>query len=114
MTKPLLTLLLTSITVLLIAGCATQPVETGPSNIRGVKEFTLEPVKFEDLVVDDMKEEDFKAKKAPDQLRSWGEDRDAIKARFAVTLTETAARSGIIISDSSAGQHYTIRPVITK
>ncbi len=96
------------------SGCATTPAESGPSNIRGVKEFTLEPVKIENITVDDLKEEDFKAKKEPNQLRQWGEDKDAIKSRFATSLKETAAHAGLTISESAGGLQYTIRPVVTK
>jgi hypothetical protein len=98
----------------LFTGCATTPKESGPSNIRGVKEFTLEPVKIENITVDDLKEEDFKAKKEPNQVRQWEEDKDAVKSRFATSLKKTVAQSGLTISDSAAGQHYTIRPVVTK
>src|SRR5256885_7640274 len=88
--------------------------ELGPSNIHGIKEFTLEPVKFENLAVDDLKEEDFKAKSDQNKLRQWEDDKEAIKSRFATSLTETATRAGLTISSTAAGQRYTIRPVITK
>jgi hypothetical protein len=113
MTK-LINLLAIPVLASLIFGCATRQKESGPSNIRGVKEFALEPVKLENITVDDLKEEDYKAKKEPNQLRQWEDDKDAIKSRFATSLKETAARSGLTISDSAADQHYTIRPVVTK
>jgi hypothetical protein len=110
----LINLLTILITASLISGCATGPNESGPSNIRGVKEFTLEPVKYENLTVDDLKEDDYKAKKDQNHLQEWEADKDAIKSRFSTSLTEAAAKAGLTISDSAAGQHYTIRPVITK
>jgi hypothetical protein len=113
MTK-LINLLAIPVLASLISGCATTPQESGSSNIRGVKEFALEPVKIENITVDDVKEEEFKAKKEPNQLRQWEDDKDAIKSRFATSLKETAAHAGLTISDSAAGQHYTIRPVVTK
>jgi hypothetical protein len=113
MTKQV-TLLSIPLIFTLITGCATTPKDSGPSNIRGVKEFTLEPVKLESITVDDLKEEDYKAKKEPNQLRQWEDDKDAMKSRFATSLKETVANAGLTISDSAAGQHYTIRPVITK
>ena len=113
MTK-LISLLAIPIFASLIPGCATTPPESGSSNIRGIKEFTLEPVKVENIIVDDLKEEDFKSKKDANQIRAWEEDLGAIKSRFATSLTETAAHAGLTISDPAPGRHYTIRPVITK
>src|SRR5262245_46944123 len=113
MTK-LFTLLTIPVVASFISGCATAPKESGPSNIRGVKEFALEHVRIEHITVDDLKEEDFKAKKEPNQIRQWEEDKDAIKSRFATSLKETAAKAGLTISDSAGAQHYTIRPVVTK
>jgi hypothetical protein len=112
--RKIVSLLAVPIIVSIFAGCATTPGGSGPSNIRGVKEFTLEPIKFESLTVDDLKEEDFKAKSDQNKLRGWEEDKDAIKSRFAIALTDTATRAGLTISTSAAGQHYTIRPVISK
>jgi hypothetical protein len=112
--KKLISLLTMPIIASLVAGCASTPVESGPSNIRGVKEFTLEPVKYENLAVDDLKEEAYKAKKDQNHLREWEDDKEAIKSRFATSLTETAVPAGLTISDSSSGQHYRIRPVVTK
>lgn len=110
----LISLLAIPVVATLISGCSTTPAESGASNIRGIKEFTLEPVKIEIITVDDLKEEDFKSKKEPNQLRQWEDDKDAIKSRFATSLKETATSAGLTISDSAAGQHYTIRPVVTK
>lgn len=107
-------LLAVPVVVALVAGCATEPKESGPTNIRGIKEFSLEPAKIDAITVDDLKEEDFKAKKDQNSLRQWEEDKDAIKSRFATTLTETAAKAGLTISPSPAAQGYTIRPVVTK
>src|ERR1051325_2847730 len=113
MTK-LITFLTIPAVLLLLSGCASTPVETGPSNIRGVKEFTLEPVKFENLTVDDLKEDDYKAKQSQNHLQAWEEDKDAIKSRFATSLIESATKAGLTISDSAASQRYTIHPVISK
>jgi hypothetical protein len=113
MTK-LISLLAIPVFASLISGCSTTPAESGPSNLRGIKEFTLEPVKIETISVDDLKEQDFKVKKDQNQLRQWEEDKDAIKSRFATSLKETAAHAGLTISESAGGQHYTIQPVVTK
>jgi len=112
--KKLVPVLLAPLFAALIAGCSTTPVESGTSNIRGVKEFTLEPVKIESITVDDLKEEDFKAKKNQNAVRQWEEDKDAIKSRFAASLAEKAKDAGLTISETTAGEHYTIRPAVTK
>ncbi len=112
MTK-LISLLAIPVFASLIPSCATKPVEHGPSKIRGVKEFTLEPMKMENLVVDDLSESDFRAKMDAGQIQSWEEDKKAIKARFADSVTNAAGESGITISESTGGKHYTIRPEVT-
>jgi hypothetical protein len=114
MTKLPINLLAIPVAISLFSGCATAPVQTGPSNIRGVKEFALEPVKYENLLVDDLKEDDYKAKQSQNHLQQWDDDKEAIKSRFATTLAESAAKASLLISDSAAGQRYTIRPVISK
>lgn len=113
MTK-LTNLLAIGIAISLLSGCASTPVESGPSNIRGVNEFILEPTKYENLMVDDVKEDDYKAKQSQNHLQQWDEDKEAIKSRFATTLGESAAKVGLTISESGAGQRYTIRSVISK
>lgn len=114
MTKLSKTLLAFPVAISLFSGCASAPVESGPSNIRGVKGFTLEPVKYENLMVDDVKEDDYKAKQSQNHLQQWDDDKEAIKSRFATTLNESATKAGLTISDSTARPRYTIRSVISK
>lgn len=106
-------LLAIPIVVFVITGCETSPTISGPSNIRGVKEFALEPVNFEKAVVDGVSEDEFKASKNPDQIHNWEGDKVAIKERFAASLKQTLARNGLSLLEQAGGQHYTIHPVVT-
>jgi len=111
MTKLRIGLLALPFIAAVIAGCETNPVVLGASKIQGVKEFYLEPVNLDKIIVDDLEEEQFKAQKKPDQIERWEADKNAIKEKFANGFKAIAARAGISFSDPSAG-HYIIRPTV--
>lgn len=112
MTRLPITFLALPIAACLVAGCETNPIVVGASKIQGVKEFYLEPVNLEKIVVDDLNEEQFKSQKKPDQIESWEADKTAIKAKFANGFKAVATRGGITFSDQPA-THYIIRPKVT-
>ena len=111
MTKLRIILLTLPVVAALIAGCETNPIILGPSRIQRVKEFYLEPVNLDKIVVDDLEENQFKAQKKPDQIESWEADKNGIKEKFGNALKVIAARGGISFSDQPAG-HYIIRPAV--
>jgi hypothetical protein len=98
----------------LVAGCGPRwaiLAQANPDPLVGAKDFYIEPIHYDGLIVGSKGERDYQADKSPDQQESWRVDKLETGARYADAVR--AESPGLRFTTAAAPGVFIVRPVVS-